>query len=100
MQTNFSFKFGGFEVRMRQSLPSSEPRMTGRLHRLTPEQFDVLVDNFEQVDEFGLGAVRTLTTDNGRTFRTGTINLGGLEVTLYADVLEAEVDPNQIALEL
>jgi hypothetical protein len=76
-----------------------ETLYTGRFHRLTPEQFDALVEAFDIVSTFG---ERTMTTDGRygppRTFRTATINLGGLKTELYADVPALEVDANQLSL--
>lgn len=71
----------------------------GSLHRLTPEQFDSLIEQFEVT-----GAVRTLEMDSdtyetARTFRTAEINFGGLRLSIFADVpAEQPVDPNQMSL--
>jgi len=78
------------------SVDSSEtPQYIGRFHKLTPKQFDALVGAFN-----GSGTA-TLTTDGKygppRTFRHSTINLGGMETSIYADV-ESTVLEGQLSL--
>lgn len=70
----------------------------GSLHRLTPEQFDALMEVFEVTD-----SPRTLTTDGrygpARTFRTAEIDFGGLRLSIFADVpSEQPVDPDPLSL--
>jgi len=75
-----------------------ETLYTGRFHQLTPKQFDALVEAFHVDLIFG---ERTMTTNGKygppRTFRTATINLGGLKTELYSDV-EPKVDQNQLTI--
>lgn len=86
-----SIDFGnGFSVR------TSDLESSGSFHRLTPEQFDALVDTFQVTSD-----VRTLTTDGRytppRNFRTAEINLGGLDLTIFSDI-PSHVDPDQLSL--
>ena len=86
-KVSFNVEFGGFSIRQSNHY-RNEPTVDGAFHRLTPEQFDALVEAFEQTSE-----TQTLTTDGKygkvRTFRTAAINFGGLQIHLYADVPEA-----------
>lgn len=94
---SFNADFGGFSIRQSQSVYTDGLHTTGAFHRLTPEQFDALLDVFEVVD-----GAKTLTTDGRygapKTFRTAEIDFGGLTLSLYADVPAHEADPNQLSL--
>jgi len=88
-KVSFSIDFGnGFSVSQNHGLSRDTPRTTGDFHRLTPEQFDALTGAFDLDNGFGSDEeIKTLTLDDGsRTFRTTSINMGGLIVTLYADI--------------
>ena len=93
---SFNAEFGGFSLKQSQSGYTNDTHTTGSFHRLTPEQFDALLDVFEVTE-----AVKTLTTDGRygapKTFRTSEIDFGGLRLSLYADVPEVAVDPNQLS---
>lgn len=84
--TTFKSDFGsGFSIRQSVNLRTDETTVIGYLHRLTPKQFDALVDAFQTV-----GDVRTLNTTGAhgtpQTFRTADIKFGGLNLALYSDI--------------
>jgi hypothetical protein len=97
MQHEFTLKFGDLSIQQYVGLTGDRTWVTGRLHRLTSEQFDALTAAFEVVED-----TKTLTTDTkygaAHTFRTAEIDFGGLTLSLYADVPAHEVDPNQLIL--
>lgn len=99
MDSNISLKFGALSVTHTVTAKVAGDRISqyGSLHRLTPEQFDALIEQFEVTDN-----VRTLTTDGRydapRTFRTAEIDFGGLHLTLFANVPAEAVDPDQLSL--
>ena len=88
---NFDFDFGGLTIS--QSQYGSKTRMTGAMHRLTPEQFDALTSAFGLTSKYSSidPEIQTLTVEGGRSFRTADINMGGLIVSLFADVVEEGV---------
>lgn len=81
MTTNFTIKCGGLSISQSQRNRRDVPRMTGSFHRLTPKQFDALMEAFPVVRD-----VAYLTTDGGQNFRTAEIDFGGLTLTIFADV--------------
>ena len=85
---NFSFDFGGFSISQSQHSDSYPARASGAFHRLTPEQFDALTGAFDLTSKYDSldPNIETLTTKEGRTFRTTDIDFGGLCVTIFADV--------------
>jgi len=74
-----SVKSGDFTVR------HGSTGTTANLHNLTQAQFDALVDAFGTTDP---DSYRTniLRTDAGKRFRSCQISLGGLPLSLFADV--------------
>lgn len=95
METSVNIDFGnGFSVRQSISptISGQRIRSSGTFHRLSPEQFDALADSFSIGDE-----IRTLTTDSGRTFRTASIDFGGMALTIFSDV-PSTVDADQLSL--
>lgn len=97
-QVTFNIDFNnGFSIRQSNTSTRRGLLTSGSFHRLTPEQFDALVEAFGTLD-----AIRTLTTDGRhtmpKTFRTVEIDFGGLRLTLFADVLSVESDSNQLML--
>jgi len=100
MLTTFTLDCGDLKISQRNVGSTTTPatRISGDLHKLTPEQFDALTQAFTVTE-----ATKILTTDGRygptRTFRTSTIDFGGLMVRLFADVPENMVDPNQLALD-
>lgn len=79
-KTTFNIEFGDFRIQQFTT------HTHGSLHRLTPAQFDALCE------QFGGDDIRTLTTkpDNYSrkeiTFRTAEIDMGGLKLSIFADV--------------
>lgn len=83
----FSMDFGdGFSITRYHNI-GRDAHVSASFHKLTPGQFDALLH------QFGGGHVRFLTTESGKDFRTAEINLGGLEVTIFADVPATEFLP-------
>lgn len=82
MKASFNLETGK-GLRLQHSIDGKTTRTKASLHRLTPEQFRVLFDNFDGSDEDTLDV-------NGyggeRKVRTAEINLGGLTVTMFSDV--------------
>jgi hypothetical protein len=84
MQHEFTINFGDLKIQQHTGL-SERVWVSGQLHRLTPEQFDAMTNSFEVVCP-----EKTLTTDDRYgaplTFRTAEIMLGGLKLSIFADV--------------
>ena len=80
-----SVKSGDFTVR------HDSTGTTANLHNLTQAQFDTLVDAFGTTDPI------LHTNGAGVMFRLCQISLGGLPLSLFADV-PAEVADNQLSL--
>jgi len=87
-KVSFSIDFGnGFSVSQNHGLSRDTPRTTGDFHRLTPEQFDALTGAFDLDNGWNDEEIKTLTIpETGKNFRTVSINMGGLIVTLFSDV--------------
>ena len=85
---SFSIDFEGLTIRQTTTY-LGKTITNASLHRLTPEQFDALVE------AFGSGEVQTLTTSGESvpavTFRTTDIVIGGMNTTIFANVSETDV---------
>lgn len=84
--TTFNIDFGnGFSVRQSKGRSTDNFEASGSFHRLTPDQFDALIDTFEVTKDD-----RVLSTDGRygapRNFRTANINFGGLDLTIFSDI--------------
>jgi len=93
MSTTIKFD-GGLEIRQHDGI-GTDPFWTSHLHRMTSEQFEAMLGAFPVLTE------ERIIDGEANTFRSASVNVGGLEVTMFChDVTGTEADPNQIALEL